>query len=142
MLLRPIRLRRRGHRVEDLPERRLGGRPCRAAAYGEPVRQGLRRELLDVFGPHEVPRPRGRTRLGHPDQGDRTARRDPQGDRGVYARRFGERDRVGEYLVVDLDRPHEPPGLLDLPDLYDGLDLLERTPLDLRAHYPTLGMVL
>src|SRR5829696_8416882 len=60
----------------------------------------------------------------------------------MVARRLGECDRVGEYLVVDLDRSNEPPRLLDLPDLYDGLDLIERTPLDLRAHYPALGVVI
>src|SRR5215213_4069620 len=60
----------------------------------------------------------------------------------MVARSLGERDRVGEYLVVDLDRLHEPPSLQDLPYLYDGLDLLKRTPLDLGAHYPALGVVL
>ena len=36
-------------------------------------------------------------------------------------------------FVVDLDRLHQPPGLQDLPYLHDGLDLLERMPLDLRT---------
>src|SRR5215207_11622432 len=60
----------------------------------------------------------------------------------MVARRLGDRDRVGEYLVVDLDRLHEPPGLENLSYMYDGFDLLERTPLDLRAHDPALGVVL
>ena len=59
----------------------------------------------------------------------------------MAARRLGDRDGVGEYLVVDLDRLHEPPGLQYLPYLHDGLDLFERTPLDLRAHYAALRVV-
>ena len=60
----------------------------------------------------------------------------------MIARPLGERDRVGEHLVVDLDRPHELSGIQDLPYLHDGHDLFERTPLDLRAHYGALGVVL
>src|SRR5918994_1542601 len=140
MLLRSICLHRRRYGVEDLPKRRLSRGPCRSAADGETVRQDLGRERLDVLWSYEVPRPRGGACLGYPDQGDRTARGGPQGDRRVVARRLGDRDGVGEYLIVDLDRIHESSGLQDLPYLHNGLDLFERTPLDLRAHYPTLGM--
>src|SRR5918994_1112474 len=140
MLLRSICLHRRRYGVEDLPKRRLSRGLCRSAANGEPVRQDLGRELLDVLGSYEIPRPRSGACLGYPDQGDRTSRGGPQGDRRVVARRLGDRDGVCEYLVVDLDRIHESSGLQDLPYLHNGLDLFERTPLDLRAHYPTLGM--
>src|SRR5215207_6941171 len=142
MPLMPILLCRGRYGVEDLLQRRLRSRPRSTAADGEPVRQGFWRELFDVLGPHEVPPPRGGARLGHPDQSYGTARRGPQRDRGVLAGRLGDGDRVAEHLVVDLDRPHELSGLQDLPYLYDGFDLFERTPLDLGAYDPTLRVVL
>ena len=56
----------------------------------------------------------------------------------MIARRLGERDGVGQNLVVDLDAPHEFSGLPDLPYLHDGLDLFQGPPLDLGAHDPEL----
>src|ERR687885_2752247 len=54
ILLKPgrlMRLRGRRHRLEDLPDHSL--RPGYPAAYREPVRQGVRRQVLDVFRSHE-----------------------------------------------------------------------------------------
>src|SRR5215217_2792958 len=59
----------------------------------------------------------------------------------MVARGLRERDRVGEHLVVDLYGPHAISGLFDLTYLDDGFYLLQRTPLDLRPHYATLGGV-
>ena len=59
----------------------------------------------------------------------------------MVARRLGDRDSIGEYLVVDLDCFDELPGLQDLPYLHDWLHLFERRPLDLGAHDPALRMV-
>src|SRR5215204_3282956 len=57
----------------------------------------------------------------------------------MIAGRLGERDGVGQDLVVDLDAPHELSGLPDLPYLHDGLDLFKGPPLDLGAHDPQLS---
>ena len=59
----------------------------------------------------------------------------------MLARRLGERNGVGQDLVVDLHAPHELSGIPDLRYLHDGLDLFERPPLNLRAHDPALGVV-
>src|SRR5215208_8113217 len=56
----------------------------------------------------------------------------------MVAGRLGERDGVGEDLVVHLNLPDQYPRLAHLPDLYDRLHLIQGPPLYLRPHYPEL----
>src|ERR687893_2843801 len=81
ILLKPRRLiymlRGRRHRLEDLADHCLRRRPGHPAAHREPVRQGLRRQLLDVLRSREVAPARRRARLGRSDEDDGRAGRDP-----------------------------------------------------------------
>src|ERR687893_1643384 len=81
ILLKPRRLiymlRGRRHRLEDLADHCLRRRPGNPAAHREPVRQGVRRQLLDVLRSREVAPARRRARLGRSDEDDGRAGRDP-----------------------------------------------------------------
>src|SRR5215218_9999403 len=144
ILLKPGRLTfnaplgRRRDLVENLPDHGFSRRPGRPAAHRQPVGQSVGGQRLDVLGPHEVPPARRRPRLGSAHERDGATRGDSQRDGRVVARRLGERHGVGQDLIVCLHAPHDLPCGRDLPELHDGLHLLQGTPLDLIPHQSDL----